>query len=111
MKTKDETAIDLASMHYRIEPGMDRIFRIVGPDDNESDPKEPIKVLEVNSCTVACGIMPIYFGPSRTSGTTYPIVIVEVTPEEFERLLEGQARIASRLGNRRSDPPSFASRP
>jgi hypothetical protein len=63
---------------------MKRIFRIVGPD--ESHPREPIKLLEVNRNTIASGIVPLHFGPHAATGVCYPTVIVEITPEEFLEL-------------------------
>jgi len=53
-------------------------------------PDTPIKLLEVNTNTFASGVMPVYFGPVRASGILYPSVIVEVTPDEFERIRSHQ---------------------
>lgn len=86
MPTKDEAAKDLANKHYQVEAGIERIFRIMGSADVELQPNEPIKLLEVNESTVPSGIMPIRFGPAPESGIHFPSVIVEVTPEEFEKI-------------------------
>ncbi len=86
MFNRDEEAMDLARKHYEIEPGMTQIFRLTGSADIESRPDEPIKLLEVNENTVPSGIMPIWFGPSPASGRHHSCVILEVTPEEFEKI-------------------------
>ena len=84
--SKDEEAIDLARRHYAIEPGMLDVIRFTDTAEVEIKPTEPIKLLEVNENTVAAGIMPIYFGPAPSAGFSCPSVIVEITPEEYERL-------------------------
>jgi hypothetical protein len=37
--------------------------------------------------------MPLQFGPSPASGLHYPSIIVEVTPEEFERIQTQQLEL------------------
>jgi hypothetical protein len=86
MPTKGEEAVELARKHYQIETGMTQIFRLTGSADVEFRPNEPIKLLEVNENTVPAGIMPIQFGPSPASGLNYPTIIVEVTPDEFQKI-------------------------
>ena len=76
----------LAEAHYRVEAGITRIFRIAGTPETESRPSEPIKLLEVSQSTIPSGVMPLQFGPAPASGIHYPSVIVEVTPEEFQRI-------------------------
>ena len=49
-------------------------------------PTTPIKLLEVNADTAPSGVMPLHFGPAPAGGIPYPSVIVEVTPDEFERI-------------------------
>jgi hypothetical protein len=49
-------------------------------------PVEPIKLLEVNTNTVPSGVLPVQFGPAPASGIPYPTIIVEVAPEEFEKI-------------------------
>ena len=65
---------------------MTQIFRIMGSAEAEVLPNEPIKLLEVNENTIPVGIMPLGFGPAPTYGIHYPSVIVEVTPDEYERI-------------------------
>ena len=85
MKTKDEEARQLAETHYQLEAGITKIFRILSAEA-ESRPNEPIKLLEVNQFTVPSGVMPLQFASSPNHGIHYPSVIIEVTPEEFERI-------------------------
>jgi hypothetical protein len=84
--TKDEEALQLAQKHYQIEGGVTHIFRLTD-GAAEAHPAEPIKLLEVNENTVASGIMPIQFDAVPQSGIHYPSVIIEVTPEEYQRIL------------------------
>jgi hypothetical protein len=86
MTTKDEEAIALAQKHYQVYAGLTQVFRVTGAAEVELKPTEPIKLLEVNEYTVPSGIMPIQFGPSPASGLHYPSIIVEVTPDEFQRI-------------------------
>jgi hypothetical protein len=88
--SKDQAVRHLAGLHYQIEPGLSRVFRLHAVGDVESRPEEPIKLLEVNACTVPLGIMPLGFGPLPAAGIDYPSIIVEVTPEEFERIGLGE---------------------
>jgi hypothetical protein len=89
MCTKEREAARLAEMHYEIESGVTEIFRVTGPGDAEAHPGEPVKLLEVNENTVAAGILPLGFGPAPELGLTSSTIIIEVTPDEFRRLREG----------------------
>jgi hypothetical protein len=93
MPDKDDVARELATKHFMIEPGITRIFRITRSADGEFSSTEPIKLLEVNANTVPAGIMPLHFGPVPASGIPYPSVIVEVTPDEFERIKEHELKL------------------
>jgi hypothetical protein len=83
---KAEAAKELAKKHYQAEAALSRIFRLTGSAEVEARPVEPIKLLEVNANTVASGVLPVQFGPAPASGIPYPSVIVEVSPEEFQRI-------------------------
>jgi hypothetical protein len=76
----------LADIHYSVEDGITKIFRITGGDDIEAQPHEPIKLLEVNRNTIPTGVMPLYFAPTPASGVHFPSIIIEVTPEEFDKI-------------------------
>ena len=45
-----------------------------------------MKLLEVSEDSLPVGIRPVYFRPHPPSGVVYSTAIVEVTPEEFDRL-------------------------
>lgn len=87
-RSKDGVAKRLAEAHYQIEPQMEKIIRLVRPE-HEEDPKEPIKLLEVNPVTTMSGIVPIYFGPHAAKNIFFPSVIVEICPEELESIRHG----------------------
>ncbi len=83
---KAQVVRELAKKHYQAETGLQRVFRLTGSAEVEVRPIEPIKLLEVNTNTVASGVLPVQFGPAPASGIPYPSIIVEVSPEEFERI-------------------------
>ncbi|MFI5301731.1 MAG: hypothetical protein ACHREM_26885 [Polyangiales bacterium] len=86
-QTKDEAARELANWHFGVEPDLQRVIRIVA--ENEDEPNEPIKLLEVNAATVASGsVEPFAFAPSES--VPFPTVIAEITPEEYERIKSDQ---------------------
>jgi hypothetical protein len=93
MPTKDEEARTLANLHYSVEEGITHIFRITGTAEAEVRPTEPIKLLEVNANTVPSGVMPLRFSPAPARGIHFPSVIVEVTPEEYERIQRGELKL------------------
>jgi hypothetical protein len=83
---KAKVAKELAKKHFQIEPGLTKVIRFSGSAQVEFRPTEPIKLLEVNQNTVASGVLPLGFGPAPASGITFPSIIVEVTPEEYEKI-------------------------
>lgn len=94
--SKESVAEALAEAHFAVEPGLLRVIRLLAADQQESDPKEPIKLLEINRNTTADGILPVYFGPHEASGIVFPSVIVEVTPKEFDRILADPSSLPNR---------------
>ncbi len=88
MLTKDQTAQLLADVHFRLDQGTRRVFRVT--DVNESNDSEPLKLLEVNDMTPEVGIMPIAMPASPQREVYFSSVIIEVTPGEFERLRRGE---------------------
>lgn len=86
MSSKDDEARQLAQKHYQLEDGITQIFRVVQSGDVEVKPSTPIILLEGNSNTVPSGVTPIQFGPDPAFGIHYPTVIVEVTPEELQKI-------------------------
>lgn len=102
MSDKDQEARELAERHYVVEEGVTEIIRLVDSAEAEVVPGSPIKLLEVNENTVPSGIMPIQFGPSPSSGLHYPAVIVEVTPEEYQKIRNDELKLPNgwKLGER-----------
>ncbi len=86
-RSKDDVARELVDLHFRVEPALSRIYRI--RSEREDDPREPIKLLEVNANTVPTGTVDTFaFAP--TKDIPVPTVIAEVTPEEHQQLREGK---------------------
>lgn len=50
---KDEAAQQLIEWHFRVEPFLREVFRMLAEDENAQD--EPIKLFEINETTVATG--------------------------------------------------------
>ena len=85
-ESKDEVARRLIDWHFRVEPGMEQIFRIVTP--NEGDPNEPIKLLEVSKDTFDTGrVDTLTFAAS--GDITFPTRVAIITPEEYKRVERG----------------------
>lgn len=106
----EREAIELAKRHYAVDVGLTDIFIIKdrsngngeADDDGERGQGAPIRLLEVNENTIPAGISPLRFGPAPASGIHFSSVIVEVTPEEFERIQKQELRLPSgwELGER-----------
>ncbi|MCE5276442.1 MAG: hypothetical protein ABFD92_11275 [Planctomycetaceae bacterium] len=90
-RSRDGVAKRLARAHFRVDPSIQAIYRILS--DKEESFQEPIKLLEVNTETIMSGIMPVSFGPHSASGIFYASTIVEVRPEEFERIQRGDLQL------------------
>lgn len=93
MVDKDEARQKLAHAHYTHEPGITAIFTICANAAHEAQPFEPIKLLEVNENTIPSGIMPLGFDASPNNGIPFPSIIVEVTPEELEKIRRQELRL------------------
>jgi hypothetical protein len=93
MFDKDDAARELAQKHYEIEAGITHILRFTGHADVEILPSEPIKLLEVNQDTVPSGVMPIQFAASPANGIPFTTVIVEVTPDEFDKIQKNELKL------------------
>lgn len=80
---KDEVAASLIAWHFRIEPELRAVYRIIATDENAAG--EPIKLLEVNAASVETGrVVPFAFGAA--GDITYPSVVAEVTPAEMDAI-------------------------
>jgi hypothetical protein len=86
-------ARELARKHYEVEAGLTQVFLITDRAQAEVVRSEPIKLLEVNANTVASGIMPLHFGPAPGSGIPYPSIIIEVTPDEFDKIQSNEMKL------------------
>lgn len=91
MLTKDQTAQFLADAHFRLDQGVSRVFRVLESD--EKDDHKPLKLLEVNEMTSEAGIMPIAMPADPGRGIDYFVVVIEVSPGEFERLNRGELQL------------------
>lgn len=76
----------LAEKHYQLEDGLTHIYRITDKAEVEAGRNEPIKLLLVNENTVEAGVMPLHFGPVPAIGIPYPLIIIEVTPNEVQKI-------------------------
>lgn len=83
---KDKIACTLARAHCGFAPAISRVVRIVSQHEAES--AEPIKLLEINSQGWASGIWPIAFPPAPPE-IPFGSVIIEVTQEEYDDILNG----------------------
>jgi len=97
----------LARKHYEIEEGLTQIFRIIDTTEDADTGGTPIKLLEVNSNTSESGIMPLHFGPTPASGIPYASVIIEVSPNEFEKLRTNELKLPDgwSIGEELPKPP------
>ena len=90
--SKEDYAVELAQAHFRIEPGMMKIMRLESLSEDLKT--EPLKLLEVNEDTVPVGLLPIRFQARVVKERWYPpIVIYEITPEEYEEVKNGQLQL------------------
>ena len=87
-KSKLETATDLAKKHFGVEPYLKHVFLL--EPVAEEDPDEPIKLLEVVEGTIERGIEPIGFVADPERGVEFPVVIVDISPNEYEAIREGK---------------------
>ena len=88
MEKKSAIAQALASLHSETVPSIELIQRLLASKLTEQSEQEPVKLLEVNPETSASGIVPIAFGADPPE-VLHPSVVVEVTPEEYEKVKRG----------------------
>jgi hypothetical protein len=82
---KDRAARELIEWHYQIEPELELVYRVIA--DNEDDPREPIKLVEINAAAISTGKFSA-FGFAPTQDFAYPTIIAELTREGLDSLLE-----------------------
>jgi hypothetical protein len=83
----------LAERHYELEDGLTQIFRITDKAEVEAGRDEPIKLLMVNENTVESGVMPLHFGPVPAIGIPYPSILIEVTPNEVQKIQSHELKL------------------
>jgi hypothetical protein len=93
-KTKLETAKSLAEGHFRVDPNLVRVH-LIEPID-QTDPDDPIRLLEVVKGTFERGIEPVGFTADPAHGVEYPSIIVEISPEEYKTVSQGKLHFANR---------------
>jgi hypothetical protein len=91
VRTKDDTAQLLANAHFALDQSVTRIFRLVEAD--ESNDRKPVKLLEVNPMTTEVGIVPVGMNAEPGRGIFHASVVVEVSPDEFDRLCRGELQL------------------
>jgi hypothetical protein len=69
---KAAAARRLANLHYSLELGLVRTLRLRASAEAESDPEEPIKLLQVNATAVSAGVLPLSFGAAPHIGVPFP---------------------------------------
>lgn len=102
----DESAKTLATKHYHLEAGLTRVIRCSGTADIVEQATEPIKLLEVNENTVPTGVMPLGFDAAPDAGIRFPSVIIEVTPEEFEKIQTKELKLPRGWEIQRGEVPN-----
>ena len=93
MMTKDEEALEMARIHYEVEPGLTHVFQIERVGSTTLEPENSLILLEVNECSVPAKIRPIPFGADEQDGFNHPLVVAEVTPEEFQEIEAGTLKL------------------
>ena len=104
LKHKAVVAREMAQQHFQIEPGLMSILQCTGNSAVESSPTEPIKLLEVNNDTVPVGVIPLHFGPLPRNGIFFPSVIIEITPDEFQRIESSELSLPDGWNSRNAIP-------
>lgn len=83
LHAKDAAARRLIQWHFKVEPELREVYRIVTANEGSGD--EPIRLLEVNAATVPTGsVEPFAFSP--TEEIPFRTVIAEITPEELQTI-------------------------
>ena len=82
-RTKDETADELAKVHFLVDSELTEIYRV--RSDREDEPDEPIKFVEVSVASEETGSIDAFlFTPDED--IEYWTVFAQVTPWEVERI-------------------------
>lgn len=80
-----DTAVDLVRSHREVEPNLRRVFFYPDPAGRE------VRLVEiVDGSPTAEDVFPFRFAPDEARGVRYPVVIVELSPYEFDRVERGE---------------------
>ncbi len=83
----------LARKHYEIDEGVSQIFRITDAVEATVIRGAPVKLLEVNANTSESGIMPLRFAPAPASGIPFASIVIEVSPNEFQKIRSNELKL------------------
>jgi hypothetical protein len=88
-----ETALELVQSHREVEPNLRRVIFYPDPEERE------VRLVEVVEGSPSAGeVLPFRFAPDVTQGVPYPVVIVELSPAEFEQLEQGHLHLPDGWG-------------
>lgn len=101
LPSRDDTARLLAHAHRRLDSGVQEVYRLLASNE-DGDPNEPVKLLEINTQTTTDGIVPVYFGKDVANGVMYNCAIVEIHPSEWPLLQQRRLELPNgwRIGER-----------
>ena len=87
---KDEAVQELVQWHFEVGPRTTDIYRFIA--DNEDQPEEPIKLMEVSELSPETGRVDAFgFGPAEDF--PYSSIVAQVTSRELEQIKAGQLRL------------------
>lgn len=85
MESLREAAKKLVIAHRDAEPNLQQAFVYDDPTGQE------VRLLEVvEESPEADEVLPFRFAANPSHGTMFPVVIIELSPEEFERVRDGR---------------------
>ena len=88
-----ETALELVQSHREVEPNLRRVIFYPDPEERE------VRLVEVVEGSPSAGeVLAFRFAPDVTEGVPYPVVIVELSPAEFEQLEQGHLHLPDGWG-------------
>jgi hypothetical protein len=89
-----DTALQLVQSHREVEPNLRRVVFYPDPQERE------VRLLEVVEGSPSAGeVLPFRFAPDVAEGVLYPVVIVELSPSEFDQLERGGLRLPEGWGS------------
>jgi hypothetical protein len=101
MDKKEEVTRRLVDWHFRIEPGLKKVYRFFSEREDAED--EPIKLLEISEDTFATGRVDTFtFVPA--GDIPYPSRIATITPEEMRGIQEGRIALPKGWDLAKSQP-------